>query len=180
MAHSETVTAEPWSTELEHNRDWLERVILSRVGSRDALVEVLQEVGLAVAKSEGRPEAASDFAPWLCRIAIRQCAQYLRRCVRQTRLIQDYAQALTDVGREHELDPLFGLMQAERQRTLQEAIGGLPEDLRRVLLAKYFDRLSYQQISEQLGISEHAVEYRLVEARRRLRAALAQWEDSDE
>lgn len=172
MSSSEAVTLDPWSAEVDRHRPWLERLITSRLGSTEGVADVLQEIGLAVAKSEDRPKQSEELAPWLCRIAIRQCAQHLRGQIRRQRLIQDYAHQQPNRATQ-DADPIFGLMQDERQSLLREAIGGLPNELRDVLFAKYFERLTYQAISARFGITEHAVEYRLIEARKRLRQSLA-------
>ncbi len=174
-ASESTLTAPAWPDELKLHREWLERLVASRVGSAEAVQDVFQEICLAVVKSDRRPESLDAVAPWLCRIALRQSAMYLRTKGRKHRMLQDYAEnhAAPQVS-EH--DPIHWLLHQEREALLREAIGGLSNELRLILQAKYFERLTYEQMAQRFGLSTHAVEYRLVEAKRQLRAALANLE----
>ena len=55
---------------------------------------------------------------------------------------------------------------------LEGSLGKLPFDERRLVEAKYFERLSVRQMAEALGLSEKAVESRLVRVRQKLKAAI--------
>ena len=69
--------------------------------------------------------------------------------------------------------PLFALWFVARERwaRTRRAIDGLPENQRAVVLLARFEGLSQREIAEALGISEGAVESRLVRAMRTLREA---------
>ena len=70
-------------------------------------------------------------------------------------------------------DPLRLLMRRERvQLTRQALVAIAPRDAE-VLLLKYGERWSYRQIAEHLGITDRAVDSRLLRARDSLRRALA-------
>ena len=55
---------------------------------------------------------------------------------------------------------------------LESSLGALPFDERRLVEAKYFERRSVREIAEDLGLSEKAVESRLVRIRQKLKAAI--------
>jgi RNA polymerase sigma-70 factor (ECF subfamily) len=55
---------------------------------------------------------------------------------------------------------------------LHSAIKELPPRLASVIQLQYFDKLSYKEIAEKLGISVKAVESLLVRAKKRLRKKL--------
>jgi RNA polymerase sigma-70 factor (ECF subfamily) len=57
--------------------------------------------------------------------------------------------------------PETGLDEGERTRLVQQAIDGLSWPLKASLLLAYFPRLSYAQISEELGIPLGTVKSRL-------------------
>ena len=68
-------------------------------------------------------------------------------------------------------DPAAALDARRRWRATRRAIEKLPENQRMVLVLVRFEGLSYKQTAEVLGITEGAVESRLVRAMRRLEAA---------
>ena len=68
-------------------------------------------------------------------------------------------------------DPEARLLSAERWRATRRAIDRLPAGQRVVLVLAKLERLSQREIAAALGLSEGAVESRLVRAMRRLAAA---------
>ena len=69
--------------------------------------------------------------------------------------------------------PLDWLLSEERRAAVQAALEALPERDSEILLLKYTENWSYQQIANHLGVSHSAVEARLHRARARLRTDLA-------
>ena len=67
--------------------------------------------------------------------------------------------------------PIAALEARRRWQATRRAIAKLPENQRAVLVLVRFEGLSYKQTAEVLGITEGAVESRLVRAMRRLEAA---------
>ena len=65
-------------------------------------------------------------------------------------------------------------MARQELRMLEEAIAGLPEGCRNVLLLRKVELLSHREIAERLGIAVSTVEKQHVRALRLLRAALAE------
>ena len=56
----------------------------------------------------------------------------------------------------------------ESCRVVREALGRLPDEAREVVFLRFYDGLSYDQISAVLGISEQAINGRLRRAKQRL------------
>jgi RNA polymerase sigma-70 factor (ECF subfamily) len=56
----------------------------------------------------------------------------------------------------------------ESCRIVKEALGKLPDEAREVVFLRFYDGLSYDQISAVLGISEQAINGRLRRAKKRL------------
>jgi RNA polymerase sigma factor (sigma-70 family) len=158
----------------EH-RGWLRSVILARLGEPQAAEEVLQEVALAVVANRAPLADPKKLSPWLYQIAVRQTLLFRRKHGRRRKLIDRYAdrvQPSHDDGRT--ASPLDWLLAAERAEFFRQAMAHLTERDREVLLLKYDHGWSYRKISEQLGVSESAVEARLHRARKRLRQRLVQ------
>lgn len=168
-----------WPEALARHGGWLRRVISTRLGERQAVEDVMQEVCLAAVGKPPPAVGASAVAAWLYRVAVRQCLLYRRRSGRRRRL----AERFNDRARGAAPRPLSGgadpdgplpwLLAAERRELVARALARLPRRDADVLALKYGENWSYRELAERLGTTEAAVESRLHRARRRLREELA-------
>lgn len=78
--------------------------------------------------------------------------------------------------REVAADPLDWLLASERRQMVRVAVERLAPLDAEVLLLKYTENWSYDEIAKHLGVSHGAVESRLHRARQRLREQLASLE----
>lgn len=162
-----------WPAELARHERWLRTVIGARLGERQAVDEVFQEVSLAAIAQRAPLVDASKAAPWLYQLAVRQTLLYRRKAGRRRKLWERVRDRLRpDAAHSRSNDPLEWLLAAERQRLIREALGKLPRRDAEILLLKYTEDWSYHQLAEHLGISHSAVEARLHRARARMRDAL--------
>jgi RNA polymerase sigma-70 factor (ECF subfamily) len=163
--------ASPFDDVVQRNREWLVRVISSRTGSQALVEDVLQEVGLAVARSAQRVSQDEELRPWLCKITIRQCALALRNAQRQRRLLEGAAE--NELDAESRLDdPIYWLLDRERSGLVREALATMDEEKRTLLIWKYVDGMTYSQLADRLRVPAHVVEYRVVTAKKALRRLL--------
>ena len=169
-----------WGEALAEHAPWLRTVIRSRLNEPQAVDDVMQEVALGVLKSKHRPTDATKIAPWLYRVSIKQCLMYRRSAGRRRKLVD---RLVTDqVSPKPSLeggDPLKWLLGKERQQSIRLAFDSLPELDRQILILKHTENWSYQQLAERLGVSLNTVEYRLLQARKRLRAELSRTAERD-
>jgi RNA polymerase sigma-70 factor (ECF subfamily) len=162
----------------EHDR-WLRTVVLARVGERAAVDDVMQEVAMAALRQQSPLADASKVGPWLYRVAITQSLLYRRKQGRRRKLVMRYAEQVRPLLHDARTrDPLEWLLADERQSLVREAISRLPAREAEILLLKYSENWSYEQLAQRLGTSESAVESRLHRARARLRTELAALEEA--
>jgi RNA polymerase sigma-70 factor (ECF subfamily) len=163
-----------WPEALETHRRWLSTVVHSRLADHQAAEDVLQEVALAAIVQNCKPVDPSKVAPWLYRIALRKVINHHRSTGRRKRLIHGAVQS----GRGSEVSPAptpgEWLMRLEDDSALGEAMKKLPSHDRQILLLKYTEGWGYQELAEHLGITVKTVEYRLLKAKRALRALLGE------
>lgn len=159
------------ATLAEHDR-WLRTVVLARLGERQAVDEVMQEVALAAVAQRAPLEDPSKVAPWLYRLAVVQTLLYRRKRGRGRRLVDRYAERVRPVDADEQGDPLVWLLNDERRRLVREALKRLPARDAEILLLKYSENWTYREIAARLGIGESAVEARLHRARAKLRGIL--------
>ncbi|MFK7818036.1 MAG: RNA polymerase sigma factor [Planctomycetaceae bacterium] len=157
----------------EEHAPWLRTVVRHRLGEPQAVDDVMQEVAVAVFRQTAPIRDPDRIAPWLYRIAVRQTLMYRRSAGRRRKLRNNYAGEVHAVGQDTEAtEPLRWLMHEERENNVRQAIDGLPELDREILMLKYTENWNYQQLADHLGVSLHTVEYRLLRARKRLRREL--------
>lgn len=161
-----------WRAALAEHDRWLRTVVAARVEEPQAIDEVIQEVSLAAVAQRAPISDPAKIAPWLYRLAVRQALLYRRKQGRRRRLVDRYALRCRAEQNAHAADPLDWLVAAERRQLVRQAIGQLPHRDVEILMLKYVENWSYQQIAERLGLSPAAVESRLHRARARLRAQL--------
>jgi RNA polymerase sigma-70 factor (ECF subfamily) len=162
-----------WAATLAAHDRWLRTVVFARLGERQAVDEVMQEVALAAVAQRTPLHDPARVGAWLYRLAVRQALLYRRRCGRQRRLLDRYAGSrAADPGGAPAQDPLDALLKDERRALVREALERLPRRDAEILLLKYTEDWSYRELAAHLGVGESAVEARLHRARKRLREAI--------
>lgn len=147
---------------------WLRIVVRARLSNLEDVEDVLQNVACAIAAA---PELPIDqrIAPWLYRVAVRAVLQFRRKLGRQRRLIANWSESQST---QESSEPEQHLMAIETRQAVRRALDRLGDIDRQVLLLKYTEHWSYNELSEHLGVSKGAVEHRLTKARQRLKEEL--------
>ena len=162
-----------WTAALKANESWMRRVIAQRVGDREGVDEVFQEVGLAAARQRTPLRDPTKVGSWLYRLAVVQASLYRRSLGRKRKARQHYEDHVRATGNnETQPDPLEWLLDRERKERVRVATSKIPEDERRLLRMKYTDGKSYQEIADELGTTVFAVQSKLHRARARLKKTL--------
>jgi RNA polymerase sigma-70 factor (ECF subfamily) len=147
------------------------------LGSNSDVEDIAQQVFIRVWKSARRYVPRAKFTTWLLKITRNLVFNELRRTKRraQVPLQPEAAPEETPVKDETNLAPDASLLEAELQRTIEEAILQLPEAQRMALVLRRYEQLSYEQIAEVLGLSVPAVKSVLFRARSELRSRLSKY-----
>ncbi len=166
--------------EFSSHQGWLRTVLLSRLGNHEEADEVLQEVALAAANQSARQEPVQRVGPWLYRVALRQVLLLKRRQGRRRRLMANVVNR-TEISEEcrKNASPLEWMLSDERSQRVREVMQQLTDRDRQLLMLKYVEGLSYEEISQTLGVTASSVQSRLHRARKILRDQLLQAEVID-
>lgn len=163
-----------WQAALAEHGRWLRSVLMARLGERQAVDDVMQEVALAAVEQRSPLNDPAKVAPWLYRLAVTQALLYRRRMGRRRKLTEGYAERVRPSEADSRtVDPLAWLVADERRELVRAALEKLPPRDAEILLLKYGEDWSYHEIAARLGVGHSAVEARLHRARRRLRSELA-------
>lgn len=158
------------------HQDRLLRLCERLLGDRDEALDACQEVFLKVFRHAARAQARGQLFTWVYRIAVNHCLNRLRR--RRVVRFLSFGAAGEHGGEVPPFDPPSDAATAEveletkeRWRRTRLALAELPPGQRAVVVLAKFEGLSQKQVAAALGITEGAVESRLVRALRRLAAA---------
>ena len=123
------------------------------VGSHDDADDLLQEVFVKVWKALPSFRGDSDAFTWLWRIATNETISFLRKA--RVRAALSFSRVDAEAERIADPDPYFNGDKALRQ--LRKAIAALPDKQRLVFTMRYYEELSYEQISAITGTSVGAL-----------------------
>ena len=128
-------------------------------GNRERAEDVLQEVFISVWKSRGSYDPnKGKLTTWLHRITVNQCSRGKTRKGPATIPLEE--KEIEAVGTKHSQpdDILVSKMEYDK---LLKAMDSLDTKHRSVLVLRYFNDLSYQEIAESLGIPLGTVKSRI-------------------
>lgn len=107
------------------------------------------------------------FFSWIYRILMNECLNLRRRPA--TELLGDTEATLADRSDADAVEV------AERKRDVKHAILSLSPAYREVIVLRHFAALSYDEMSEAIGVPAKTVKSRLHSARQQLASELAVW-----
>jgi RNA polymerase sigma-70 factor, ECF subfamily len=158
---------------------------LSMVKDPDEAMDIAQETFVRVHRYLPSFKGDSSFFTWTWRIATNLCLDAARKKGRGERLgltggdEEDGREAEIEAG----LDPISSALAGpgrsaenrELQGKLEEALGTLSENHRTILLLREVDGLSYEELSQALGIRKGTVMSRLFHARLKMQRKLREY-----
>jgi RNA polymerase sigma-70 factor (ECF subfamily) len=159
-------------TIIERHHNDLLRFLVRLVGDQAGAEDVFQEAFLQVHLAADTFDATRRFRPWLFTIAANKARDYLRRKGRR-RTLELSAPVDKDRGEGEAAGSFVDLMEIrvpapqdaldreELSRQVQRVLDDMPLILREILLLAYFQRISYAQIADELGIPLGTVKSRL-------------------
>ena len=135
--------------------------------------DAVQEAFLKAFRSLDQLEDDRRFAGWLSRITVHTCVDTLRKRGDAISLaaFSTSVRCLPRVG-EAQPGPTTRVRQIEQADLLKAAIGRLPEDQRVVLMLRYTEDMSYEQMAGYLDVPPSTVRGRLHHAKLALKQAL--------
>jgi RNA polymerase sigma-70 factor (ECF subfamily) len=157
-------------------------VALGIVKDPDLAWDVAQEAFVRVHANLGTFEGKSAFSTWLFRIATHLAIDSIRkeRASQKEELDEVHEADLADAG-EGILatslgnDPRANVLRRELAGKIQDALAGLSEKHRTILVLREVEGLSYEELAERLEIHKGTVMSRLFHARKNMQAALRRY-----
>jgi RNA polymerase sigma-70 factor, ECF subfamily len=170
---------EPFGLLVRRYQDRIYNLAFRLLGNSEDARDAAQETFVSAYSTLSRFDASRPFVPWLLRIATNACYGLLRKrrpqVVLMSALLGEEPEALQPVELEAErsrTNPEQLLQRAHRDDEIRRAVLALPDPYRTVVLLRYMEELSYDEIAEALSLPLGTVKTYLHRARARLRQAL--------
>ena len=148
-------------------RERLYRKACSIVGDMDEAEDLLQEALVSAYLAIGSFRGESGIFTWLYRIVVNRCRDFLRSGKKTILMdpLDPFSMVIKDfrpgVEKNHE--------HSEEASYLIEKINSLEGKYKKILLLRYYDELSYQEIGEVMHMNIGTVKSRLFKARELLK-----------
>jgi RNA polymerase sigma-70 factor, ECF subfamily len=157
-------------------------VALGIVKDPDLAWDVAQETFVRVYSHLADFKGDSSFSTWVLRIGSHLAIDSLRKERTSSKQdIDDVNEADVQGGGDGILatalgnDPQQNMLRRELAGKMTEALAQLPEKHRTILVLREVEGLSYEELSEQLGIHKGTVMSRLFHARKKMQALLREY-----
>ncbi len=163
-------------------QDYVYRVAFSLTRHVEEAEEVVQETFLDVLKALPRyeVEGKARFETWLYRVTANRCKMRWRRKQLPSADWDEVGEQIAQVADTHpDHNPEHVAQEAETRRALWQAVGQLQAIYREVIVLRYGEELSYDEIAQRLEISIGTVKSRLNAAHHKLQEMVAGGDMSD-
>ncbi len=146
------------------HQDFVYNVCLGILASPEDARDCAQETFLRVYRKVGEFRAQAAFSTWLYRVTVNVCVGHLRKRPRSS------AHSLEDENVREIADDSpevwSGLERQADEKLVREVVAELQEDYRVVIVLRYFQDLSYEEMVQVLGYSLAQVKVKLHRARK--------------
>jgi RNA polymerase sigma-70 factor (ECF subfamily) len=162
---------------VEEHRDRVFNITFRMLGNRAEAEDVAQEVFITVFKTIETFREESKFSTWLYRVTVNHCKNRIkwlavRKDSHREELDETSTSANGAIGGPMPAAPDRALEGAQMEKLLQEAIAGLEDDQRAVVVLRDVEDLSIEEICKILDLPDGTVKSRLHRARLVLRKRL--------
>jgi RNA polymerase sigma-70 factor (ECF subfamily) len=172
--------AAAFRTLVEHYQRRIYQLALGMMKDPDEAMDIVQETFVRVHRYLPAFKGDSSFFTWTYRIATNLCLDVARKSGRTERIdLQDSEQAELEAAMDPPSAALAGPQRAalneELKGKLDDALQGLSENHRAILLLREVEGLSYEELSKVLGIRKGTVMSRLFHARLKMQSKLREY-----
>lgn len=126
--------------------------------------DLVQESFIKVYQQLGKYEGTGSFSSWMYRVAMNHCMDEFRKKRYKMKHVE-----MDEVTAQNTNHPEVIFLKQEKSRQLERLIATLPEDERMIILLRYVNELSYNEISELVDAPLSTVRNKLHRAKKKMR-----------
>ena len=140
---------------LRRHKNTIYAFIMSKIRNRDISEDIFQDTFIKVINSlqKGKYNEEGKYLPWVMRIAHNLVIDHFRR-EKKTRAIKPTDEFnIFDVIESGEINKEESMIVSQIHGDLKHLITLLPEDQKEVLMLRYYEEMSFKEISKLTGVS---------------------------
>jgi|SRR5581483_392535 len=161
--------AEAFRALFEAYKDRVYSIALRYSGNTAAAMDIAQDTFLKLLSHIGEYRSEASFDSWLYRLVVNRCIDNQRRGRRLTPCLDGLMDAICAPAE----NVLHKLLRVETERRVQEVVARLAPEHRIVIVLRYTEGLSYDEIASIVGCSPGTVASRLNRAHKILERRLS-------
>ena len=138
------------------------------VGQHDLAEDLTQDVFLKIFKALGTFDRRANFQTWLISVSRNLCIDHYRSVRKERELVDRSLDSAEVSAVSSEPDALLTLEHGDRRARLHDALAQLPDTLRTAVMLRDIQELTYQEITDKLGVPEGTVKSRINRGRKEL------------
>ncbi len=148
---------------ITENQDSLYRLALSYTKDRQSALDVVQNTVLRALESYERLRNSASVKPWLFKIAVNESNRYMAKNKREI------PSEPSELPEEAYIEKAY---EKGEGNAVCEAVMHLPEDMKTVVILRYFEDMSLKEVAMATDTALNTVKSRLYAAHRRLEKML--------
>ncbi|MFD2444743.1 RNA polymerase sigma factor [Bacillus sp. CGMCC 1.16607] len=152
---------------IDRYKNQLYATILRMTSNSQDAQDLVQEAFIKVYYQLAKYDGKGSFAGWLKRVAINHCIDEFRKNHQLRKQVN-----INEYIIENPNHPEIILLKKEEERQIKSLIHTLPEEERMIILLRFVNELSYEEISELLGITVSNVGIKLYRAKKKMRVLI--------
>ena len=149
-------------------------IVLRYVNQREIAEEISQDVFVKAYKNLSSFKGESKFSTWLYTIVHTTCLSHLRKKKDASILIEEETMILLHDKKYHQPSSDIFYDNSARTKSINAAIGNLPESDAQIITLFYIAEQSVNEIAEITGMSMANVKVKLFRARMKLKEIIEQ------
>lgn len=152
-----------YRTIIEHYEHKVFATVMRIVRNKAIAEDLVQDIFIKAYNNISKYQSTGSFNAWLYRLAVHHCLDYMKK--KNPQIVHDELQ-LADYTY-----PESVVLQQEKERQLQALLNELHETEKMVLLLRYINELSYDEIAEVLHLTHNEVRNKLHRSKKKLRTS---------
>jgi RNA polymerase sigma factor (sigma-70 family) len=167
-------------------KDALYFLLLKMVSTKEDAEDLMIETFEKAFRKIKTYNSSYAFSTWLFRIATNHGIDYMRTIKKQPQSVylenkpdfEHHVSKITELS-EEELNPEEEIINNQNKIALKNIIKKLPPDYRNILIMRYFEEMTYNEISDKLELPIGTVKARLFRSRELLLTIFKEYNISD-
>ncbi len=139
---------------------------LRMTGNREDAMDLMQEIFFSVYRNLESYGQKAKFSSWIFKIASNRAVDFYRK----KRPVENLPMEESFEDPSPSANPVGSLMRHEENRAVLNLLEHLSQEQRMVVELKFFQELTFEEMSENLGVSSNTLKSRLYGALKKIKA----------